>query len=273
MIRRNLRRMYRQFNDGRRKAWWVLQNGASTNTRPIFIVGSQRSGTGMLGDVLGKSPEIENLGESDPRAFERYFIRDDQTIQNLLRDCRYRFMVFKPLKDSERIRHLLSLSPSGTALWAYRFYMDRINSAVKEFGTHPLEVFESFAKGQRDAWQLRAIDPEVEKVLMQFNAAELTAHEGAALMWWVRNSLYFTLNLQSESRVRLWSYDTFVRDSTRGLKALLGFIGANEYPYMLEDVHSESFRKDAEPVLRAEIRELCQALYERLEQESARQSN
>lgn len=273
MIRRNLGRLYAQLNDGRRKLWWVLRNGASATTAPVFIIGSQRSGTGMLGDVLGKSPEIENLGESDSRAFEHYFIRDDQTIQHLLRDCRYRFMVFKPLKDSERIRHLLSLSPSSKALWAYRFYMDRINSAVKEFGRHPLEVFDAFAKGQRNAWQMRAIDPHVEKTLKQFNVAKLTAHEGAALMWWVRNSLYFTLDLESESRIRLWSYDAFVRDSGRELKSLLGFIGANEYPYMLEDVHADSFRKDAEPVLNADIRELCQALYERLELASARQSS
>src|SRR5687768_15230113 len=127
----------------------------------------------MLGEVLGKSPEIENLGESDPRAFENYFIRDVGTVSQLIRDCKYRFLVFKPLKDSERIRNLLSLSPSGKALWAYRFYMDRINSAVKEFGRHPLEVFAAFARGDRSAWQMQAIDPEVERVVMSFNAAEL----------------------------------------------------------------------------------------------------
>lgn len=271
MIRRNLKRLYSQFTDSRRKALWVLRNGAASSTTPLFIVGSQRSGTGMLGEVLGKSPEIENLGESDPRAFENYFIRDVGTVSQLIRDCKYRFLVFKPLKDSERIRDLLSLSPSGKALWAYRFYMDRINSAVKEFGRHPLEVFAAFARGDRSAWQMQAIDPEVERVVMSFNAAELTAHDGAALMWWVRNSLYFTQDLGSDSRIRLWSYDRFVRDPGRGLESLLGFIGANSYPYMLSDVHADSFRKDTEPVLRAEIRELCQSLQERLEQALARQ--
>lgn len=271
MIRRNLDRLLSQAVDGTRKLAWVLKNGAAADTVPVFIIGSQRSGTGMLGEVLGRSPEIENLGESDPRAFDRYFIRDDETIRRMIRDCRCRFLVFKPLKDSERIRHLLSLNTAGKALWAYRFYMDRINSAVKEFGRHPLEVFDAFARGQRDAWQMRSIDPEVERVLRRFDVADLSPHEGAALMWWVRNSLYFTLDLGAESRVRLWSYDRFVNDPRAGLDSLLRYIGARNYPYMLSKVHADSFRKDTEPALRPEIRALCQALYERLEAASAQQ--
>jgi hypothetical protein len=273
MIERKLSQLSAELLDNWRKILWRFRNGTAPETTPIFIVGSQRSGTGMLGQVLGKSPEIENLGESDPRAFEQYFIRPDETVDRVIRECKCRFMVFKPLKDSERIHHFLARYPASKALWAYRFYADRINSAVKEFGRHPLDVFEAFADGRRDAWQLRRIDPQVERVVRRFDPRDLTPHEGAALMWWVRNSLYFSLGLEKESRVRLWSYDQFVRNPERELVSLLDFLGARKFSFMLSDVHGESYRKDVPPELRGEIRELCQSLYDRLESASARQSS
>jgi hypothetical protein len=271
MIRRKISRLSADLLDNWRKVAWRIKHGTAPATVPIFIIGSQRSGTGMLGQVLGKSPEIENLGESDPRAFEQYFIRPDDIVDRVIRECKCPYIVFKPLKDSDRIHHFLARYPASRALWAYRFYEDRINSAVKEFGRHPLDVFEALASGHRDAWQLRRIAPDVERVIRSFNVRDLTPHEGAALMWWVRNSLYFTLGLQREPRVRLWSYDQFVRRPEPELVSLLAFLGPRQFPFMLTEVHAESYRKDAPPELREEIRQLCQSLYDRLEFAALRQ--
>ena len=106
----------------------------------------------MLGECLGRSPQVENLGETDSRAFTAFYLRDDQTIEDVLENCPCEFMVLKPLKDSHRVEELLSLGMHGKAIWAYRHFADRINSAVERFGRHPLDVFGQFQRGEGKAW-------------------------------------------------------------------------------------------------------------------------
>jgi len=266
ILDRNLSRL----RDGGRKVAWRIRHASARGATPVFIFGSQRSGTGMLGSCLGHSPQFENLGESDQRAFSSYSLRDIGTVRQLIRDCPYRYIVLKPLKDSHRVRELLDLEPAGKALWAFRSYLDRVNSAVRQFGRHPLSVFQAMMEGRTDAWQLQGMSSDVERVLRSVRVSELTAHDGAALMWWVRNSLFFSQSLAIESRVRLWSYDRFVKDPETELRIVLEFLGGQFSPYMLDGVHGHSIGKEEQPALRSDIASLCASLYERLLETSAR---
>ena len=219
----------------------------------------------MLGECLGRSPEIENLGESDARAFTDYFLRDDDTVERLIRKAPYRMMIFKPLKDSHRVDDLLAIGSNAKAIWAYRNYWDRINSAVKHFGKHPLDVFARYNRGEGAAWQLSAISAEDARLLAQFDIDRLSEFDGAALMWYIRNSLFFNQRLEDNDRVFLWSYDEFVSDPATELKPLTHFLGTHYYPYMTRKVHSRSIGKDSRPQLNPRIEELCDSMLERLE--------
>lgn len=255
-----------------RKLAWIAHRSATGPAIPVFIVGSQRSGTGMLGQCLGQSPEFVNLGESDPRAFLGYTLRDDDVIGRMIDRCRFRHLVFKPLKDSHRISGLLSLREHGRAVWAYRNPMDRINSAIRQFGSHPVQAFKDFTSGKTTPWQLQGASEKVQRTIQRFDFCDMSDADGAALMWWVRNSLYVDLGLQGDQRMRLWSYDAFVSDPEAGLRRLLRFLDGQFHPYMLDSVHARSLRKEGAPSLNPEIFELCRSLYEQLEAESAKQS-
>lgn len=255
----------KRLDTGRRKLLWRIARRGPHDTRPVFIFGSQRSGTGMLGMCLGASAECENLGESDPRAFDGYNLRPIPEIERLIEQCPYRFLVFKPLKDSHRVHELLALRPEGRAVWAYRGYMDRINSAVKQFGRRPLEVFSAFQRGDRTRWQLRGMSAATAELLASVNLAELGESDGAALMWWVRNSLYYDQGLEQDARVRLWSYDRFVLEPESELRALLGHLGLDLDPHMLREIHSRSVGKDPAPRINDRILALCRSLHDRLE--------
>jgi hypothetical protein len=248
-----------------RKRFWLARNGASRHTTPVYIVGAQRSGTRMLGECLGQSPEFESIGEANARAFVNFSIRDDRTIEHLIEDCPYRFIVFRALKDSHDVPRLLSRNPAAKAIWAYRHYLDRINSAVRMFGRHPLNQFAAFARGDPGVWQMRGISTPVEAVVRQFDFGDLSECDGAALMWWVRNSLYFSLGLETDPRVRPWSYDAFVRSPELELEELLKFLGGRFEAYMLSGVNACSLEKEAAPTLRADVRALCERLYAQLE--------
>lgn len=253
-----------------RKVVWRISHRGEVRCSPVFIFGSQRSGTTMLGKCLGNSPEFENLGETDPRAFSHFFLRDIDTVKDLIRQCRYRFIVFKPLKDSHRVAELLSIDPRGKGIWAFRNYEDRINSAVRQFGRHPLDVIDAFRAGDKSQWQMQGISGEVAEQLRAFTVEGLTVEDGAALMWWIRNSLYFTQQLESQQNLRLWSYDAFVQDPERRLRDVLDFVGSSFRPFMLAGVHAKSVGKEATPRLRPDVQKLCQSLYERLVEASAR---
>jgi hypothetical protein len=100
--------------------------------------------------------------------------------------------------------------------------------------------------------------------------AGLTVEDGAALMWWIRNSLFFTQRLETQPGLRLWSYDAFVREPERRLRDVLDFIGSSFIPGMLAGVHANSVGKEARPRLREDVERLCQSLYERLVDASGR---
>ncbi|MGH8252318.1 MAG: hypothetical protein ACREVI_16765 [Steroidobacteraceae bacterium] len=264
VLTRQLSNRISRLSGGARKLLWLVANGAARDTTPVYVVGSQRSGTHLLGTCLGKSPEFRYIGEANPAAFVNFSLRDDAVIQQLILDCKYRFLVLRPLKDSHRVLQLLALNPASKTIWAYRNYLDRVNSAVRMFKRHPLHVFSELAKGNRQ-WQTDGMTPETEEVVKSFNVDELSEHDGAALMWWLRNSLYFSLDLGTNIRVRLWSYDAFIREPQHELGSILDYLGARYHSFMHADVHAQSIRKDPAPVLRMDVRDLCENLYEQLE--------
>jgi hypothetical protein len=249
----------------RRKLTWRLANGRADTTVPIFIFGSQRSGTTMLGDCLGKSPEIENLGEIGTSAFNNYFLRDDATVISVIDKNPHKFLVLKPLKDSHKVKHLLNMCPMAKGVWAYRHFSDRINSAVRKFGTHPLEVISAFKSNQGRAWQLQGLSSADDQLIRELDLEKLNECDGAALMWYLRNALFFNQELEKCSRVLLWSYDEFVANPEQDLQRLTGFIGARFFPYMTDGIHRRSLGKHPPPKINAKIDRLCSSLYERLE--------
>lgn len=268
-----LRKIASQSNDAARKLRWRISNSSSDETVPVFIVGAQRSGTTMLGHCLGRSPAIENTGETDPRAFSDFFLRSDETITKLIERTPYQMMIFKPLKDSYRVEELLALNSRARVIWAYREYMDRINSAVKQFGRHPLDVFLQFVEGRGVAWQLKGLSAENETLLRDLDIEDLSESDGAALMWYIRNSLFFSQQLDKNENVLLWSYERFVAEPGKDIESLASFLGTEYDPFMTSSVHSRSIGKNSPPVLDPRIDELCANMFARLESAFERQSN
>ena len=252
-----------------RKRRWRRSHSVAPDAVPVYLVGVQRSGTNMLVRGLERSPEFEVRNENDSDAFERFQLRPDPVIRELVMRSGHRYVLFKPLCDSHRIDEILDGlgTPSpGRAVWAYRSVDGRVRSALAKFGNNNLDVLTEIAAGRgRDRWQARGLSPENLALIESFDHSAMTPESAAALFWYVRNCLYFERGLDSRPDVTLASYDSCLADPDGNMRSLCAFL---EFPFDPElAAHIE--RREAperRPLeIDPEIRRRCDELTARLD--------
>jgi hypothetical protein len=252
-----------------RKARWRRSHAIAPNAIPVFIVGVQRSGTNMLVRGLERSPEFEVRNENDDDAFERFLLRPDPVVRALVEKSGHRYVLFKPLCDSHRIGAILDGlgSPSpGRAIWAYRDVRGRVRSAVQKFGSANLDALRRIAVGEgATMWQAGGLSPERLELIRSFDYDRMTPQSAAALFWFLRNSLYFDLGLDTRSDVALASYGGMVAGPEQAMRALCGVLDFPYQPALIAHIDARSSRPVAPLELDPRVEELCDGLEARLD--------
>ncbi|MGW1058094.1 hypothetical protein [Micromonospora rubida] len=198
---------------------------------PVYLVGLQRSGTNMLARGLDVAPSFEVRNENDRRVFHRFRLRSDAVLADVVRRSRHRHVLVKPLCDTHRVDELLGLAGlrPGRALWAYRDVDDRARSEVAKFGDANLRALRAIADGTiGDRWQGQRLDGPARELIAGFDYDRMTPHTAAALFWYVRNSLFFTLGLADRDDTLLCSYDALVAAPAAYTRRLCAFL---DLPY------------------------------------------
>jgi hypothetical protein len=253
-----------------RKRRWRRTHTVAPGAVPVYLVGVQRSGTNMLVRGLERSPEFEVRNENDGDAFQRFQLRPDPVVRDLVMRSGHRYVLFKPLCDSHRVDEILDRlgTPSpGRAIWVYRDVDGRVRSALAKFGSNNLDVLTEIAAGRGDhRWQARGMSAENRSLVESFDYSTMTPESAAALFWYVRNSLYFERGLDQRDDVTLACYDRFLADPDRNMRALCAFL---DFPFDASlAAHIE--RREAperRPLeIDPEIRRRCDDLAARLEQ-------
>ena len=232
---------------------------------PVFVVGLQRSGTNMLVRGLSTAPEVEEHNENDRRAFDRYKLRSNETIESLIGESRHSHVLFKPLCDSHRIDRLLAelhTATPGRAVWAYRDVDGRVKSALAKFGDGNRQVLKEFAEGTNvTRWHVQRMSPESVALVRSFDYDTMSPASGAALMWLIRNRLYFDLGLDRRPDVQLISYNSLVADPEPTMRRLCTFL---RFPYRASLVQHVKARPATYQVpldIDLRVREQCEALW------------
>lgn len=260
-----------------RKTWWRLaQRGEKAPPAPLFLVGVQRSGTNLLAHGLDELPEFHVYNEGNTKAFENYRIRALPTIERLVGKSRARFVLFKPLCDSQRTPELLAhFGPRARAIWAYRNVDGRVRSAIAKFGDSNLRVLRTFAAGEEqkpwNTWQIEGLSAENADFIRSFDLDSLSAESGAALFWYLRNALYFELGLDRRTDTMLVDYDALLAEPERVATGVCRFL---EIPYRPALIGSIDPRRPSQrPPLPIDprIRERCTVLKARLDAACAAQ--
>jgi hypothetical protein len=212
-----------------RKAAWRLRNDASPHALAVFLIGLQRSGTNMVVRGMERSPEFEVHNENDRRAFQRFRLRPDAVIRDIVVRSRHPFVLFKPLCDSHRIAQLLDglgTPTPGKAIWVYRSVDGRVRSSVAKFGDANLRALRRIAEGRGgDLWQAQGLSAEALTLIRSFDYDTLSPASASALFWYARNAIVFDHGLHDRDDVLFVSYERLVRDPEGEMRRLCNFLG------------------------------------------------
>lgn len=230
----------------------------------VFVAGMQRSGTNMLMDVLERSLYTDLYHETDTRAFDNYEMRPLPVIHHLVATSHAPVFIIKALCESDHLKDLIDEFPPAKAVWLVRDYNDAVSSALVSFSNFAAQVGRMAHDRNADGWRGRGMSDATHTLVRSVYTPEMTDATAAALIWYLRNVLYFEQQLHQDERVLLAHYEQLVTAPQVAFPQIFDFLGLNYSAFVSSQVFASSIRRREPPVIAAPVRELCAALNERL---------
>lgn len=252
-------------------------NPVDAQKKIFFITGCQRSGTTMMQRIFEHDLQAKVFGEFSRLSFfdpGKLRLNPLNQVKREIEKEPTELVVMKPLVESQNLPELLNYFNDSKALWMYRNYKDVASSNLKNFGQkNGVKDLRPIANRDPFNWRSESVTEEVREVVLRFFSEDMNELDAAALFWYVRNSLFFQLNLKNEARVKLCKYDELVQAPNRIMKDIYAFIGL-PFPgeKIVADVNTSSVGKGQKIQLNPEITALCEGMLERLKQAHRRQA-
>jgi len=250
--------------------FWHINRNEGSAKKVFFIVGCQRSGTTMLTEVLERDlrskvfGEFSELSSDDPLGIR---LNPLPSVREIIFAQKANLVVLKPLVESQNIRNLLDFFPQAKAVWVYRNYKSVASSNLKNFGVYNgINNLRPIVNNELGNWRSERVSDSVRKIICKHFSEGMNPWDAAALFWYVRNSFFFDLDLSSLPRVRMCKYEDFIINPERNLRKIYDQLGMHYPPRNITSrVHSKSISKGKSIHLSAEVEELCEDMYQRLE--------
>lgn len=274
----NVEKLIRRGLDRRRK-WRQLRRTPHPTTQklPVFVVGCNRSGTNMVCGGIGRSPHGWAYQESEfSLAFSGYYLRSDWIIERLIRRTPAPIVGFGSILDSQFTEDLLSRFEGARALWVYRRYEDVANSCARmQWGYHLKDLVRWVARGELERLGARGkhISADTVQLFGRLYREDLANEDSACLYWYMRNQLYFDLNLHMDPRVLIVQYEDAVLNKEKAFQRIFGFLGFPFDPEIVDGIFASSVGKHPWLGIDPAIQEVCDALKARLDAHYARTSD
>ena len=253
-----------------REAVWAVRHDASPHAVPVFVMGIQRSGTNMLLDGLAQAPETKIYNEDHPGAFENFQLRSDDVLRALVEKSRQRFVAFKALSDSHRTNELLDQlgTPSaGRAIWIYRSVEGRVRSVLAKWPENNRRVLREIAAGRRAShWEACGISDESLALIESIDYDAITQESAAALLWYVRNAIFFEHGLDRRDDVLLVSYDALIGDPEPTMRRVSAFLELPYRAHMIAHIQRRPPATGRQLAVDPAIDQICSELAARLEE-------
>jgi hypothetical protein len=190
------------------------------------------------------------------------------SVKRVLKQDRVPLIVLKPLVESQNTLNLLDYFEGSKALWLFRHYRDVASSYVKKWGDrHSINDLRAIVEKRPQDWRYENVSGAVEQIVLDHFSEDMGAYDASALYWFVRNTLFFELNLDKSPRVMICKYEDLVAKSARVMRNVYEFLG-HRFPgdKIVSMVHSASVNKGENTRLSPQIDLLCRELLDRLDQ-------
>lgn len=258
-------------NIERSRKWFKLYKSKyrTMDKLPVFIAGCNRSGTNMICAAIGNSQYGWAYQESEfSLAFNGYYLRADWIIEWLIRYTPAPIVSFGSILDSQFTNDLLLRFERAKAIWIYRRYEDVANSCARmPWGYHIKELVGWASQGKLKKLGARGkgISPDTIRFFAKLYHEDISLEDAACLYWYMRNQLYFDLELHINPNVLLVQYEDSVLNKERGFQRIFNFL---DFPYesaIIKHIFESSVNKHPLPAISPAIKEVCEILMNRLD--------
>jgi len=226
----------------------------------VFVAGAQRSGTNMVMNVLDRSLETTVYHERDPRAFDRYLMREPEVIDELVARARGRVFVIKALCEMDRLPSLMERYQPAKTLWVYRHYDGAVQSSLRSFSTVAAQVSEVVRDPARGGWMGRGMSDETLGRIRALHHPGMNDASRVALFWYMRNRLLFDTGLATDPRVLPVRYERLLDAPHERLQPMFASIGLEYRRNMGRHVAPPPDRRREPPAIEPTVRRACDEL-------------
>jgi len=238
---------------------------AHPETRALFVVGNQRSGTTMLLQQLNRHISVDVHHEYS-NAMKYLKIKDLDYIKDIIEKSKAKVVIFKPLEDSHRTLAFLDKFRGSLAIWVFRHFSDVVNSSMSlGWGRHHKEYIRKIYNGEDFEYsEPLNLNERNVKLIRETYDPTTTPEACVALIWYLRNTIYFDYEMDDNEDILLVQYEQIVSNPVEQINNILSFAGLPYTKSVSKNIHAKSVHKQPRVQIGSGVRELCDSLYSKL---------
>jgi hypothetical protein len=232
----------------------------------LFIVGCQRSGTSLMNRIFTRDlntsvyRESSRLSSSDPHKLR---LNSYEEISREFKKNKAKYIILKPLVETQNILQLLEFFSGSKALWMYRNYKDFVQSTVNRFHIDVgINALKAIIEREPSNWRSEKVSDRVYSIISKHYSDEISPYDASALFWFARNQLFFDLDLENNPRVFMCRYEDLAAHPVEMVNEIYNFMDI-EYiisKKIVQDINTRAIGKGITVELSPNIEELCQSL-------------
>jgi hypothetical protein len=240
--------------------------GGKPDTRVVFIIGAQRSGTRVPLAALEGAPDVVTYREGARPYFRGVHLAPEDQLDRLIAACLFPVLVLKPLCESHRATELLGRFPESRLLWMFRGYQDTVASASLKWSSG-IEAVERIVEGrlQPDDWRGGGLTPELLEAARRMYEPALTLPHANAILWYLRTRVLLDLDLFANPAVLVVKYEDLTTDPNAHFPRLFRFIGEPMKAAYLAPIRRASTRRVPALDIPRTVADACAAVFEEVD--------
>lgn len=235
----------------------------------IYIMGCQRSGTSMLIRLFDWSKSTVIFKELD-ELFVDMRLKPYKQRNKIIDNSGARYVVAKPLLDSQHIKSILESDARISIIWPYRHFLSVAESNLKRFGHLNGHKDLSFIiKNDANDWRNEELTNAERALVKDRVSSGLSDHDAAALFWYLRNKPLLSLPRDYLTRIEVLNYERFVDDPKVFGPLIFQRLEIGKFPInALKEIRNVQQNVNMRP-LDESINNMCSEVFDHLERLSS----